>query len=106
MDDDFDISRIDEVIHGRLRLGVMSYLTSVEVADFVTLKGKLNTTDGNLSVQLRKLEEAGYVAIEKAFVDRKPVTRARLTPQGRKAFKTYLQALTTLIEPGLNAKKL
>lgn len=105
MDDGFDVSRIDEVIHGRLRLGVMSYLTSVEEADFVTLRTKLNTTDGNLSVQLRKLEEAGYVVIEKAFVDRKPVTRAKLTPQGRKAFKAYLQALTALIEPGLTTKK-
>lgn len=105
MDGDFDVSRIDEVIHGRLRLGIMSCLASVEEADFVTLRAKLKTTDGNLSVHLRKLEEAGYVSIEKTFVDRKPVTRAKLTPSGRKAFKSYLQALTALIEPGLGGRK-
>lgn len=95
--DDFDVSRIDEVIHGRLRLGIMALLMSVDEADFVTMKARLKTTDGNLSVQLRKLEEAGYVAIEKAFADRKPVTRARLTSQGRKAFKVYLEALSAIL---------
>ncbi len=95
--DGFDIEGIDEVIHGRLRLGVIAYLAGRDVADFNDLKGRLKATDGNLSVHLRKLEEAGYVAIEKAFLDRKPITRARLTPTGRAAFLTYLDAMATLV---------
>jgi DNA-binding MarR family transcriptional regulator len=99
--DDFDVSGIDEVIHGRLRLGVMAFLTSVETADFTTIRDKLKTTDGNLSVHLRKLEEAGYVAVKKTFVGRKPQTVASLTARGRRAFKAYLDALSAIIEPGL-----
>ncbi|HYG28221.1 MAG TPA: transcriptional regulator [Caulobacteraceae bacterium] len=93
----FDIGRIDDVIHGRLRLGVMAYLANAEVADFNELKSVLEVTQGNLSVQLRKLEEAGYVAIEKGFLGRKPRTRVRLTAAGRRAFAAYLEALGKLI---------
>jgi DNA-binding MarR family transcriptional regulator len=93
----FDIGKIDDVIHGRLRLGVMAYLANAEVADFNELKGALEVTQGNLSVQLRKLEEAGYVTIEKGFLGRKPRTQVRLTPQGRKAFGEYLEALSGVI---------
>jgi DNA-binding MarR family transcriptional regulator len=93
----FDPSTIDEVIHGRLRLGIMAYLADVEVAEFTTLKAALGATQGNLSIQLRKLEDAGYVAIEKSFVRRKPLTRARITPDGRKAFAAYLDAIGKLI---------
>ena len=96
--DDFDISGIDEVIHGRLRLGVMAYLLGAGTADFNELKTRLQASDGNLSVHLRKLEEAGYVAIEKSFVGRKPLTRVVLTPEGRKAFVTYLDAIGRLVE--------
>ena len=63
MADDFDIARIDEVIHGRIRLGIMAYLAGAERADFNTLKARLQTTDGNLSVHLRKLEDAGFVTV-------------------------------------------
>ena len=96
----FDIGKIDDVVHGRVRLGIMAYLASAEVADFVELKDALQTTQGNLSVHLRKLEEAGYVGIEKSFLDRKPLTRARLTPAGRKAFSAYLQAMSKLLRDG------
>lgn len=92
-----DIGKIDDVIHGRLRLGVMAYLASAEVAEFTELKNALEVTQGNLSVQLRKLEDAGYVEIEKSFVSRKPLTRVRLTPEGRKAFKDYLDVIGKLI---------
>ena len=61
----FDIASIDEVIHGRLRLGVMAYLSTAQAADFNELKAKLQASDGNLSIHLRKLEDAGYIAIEK-----------------------------------------
>ena len=95
--DGFDIDQIDEVIHGRVRLGVMAHLASAEAADFGVLRTRLQTTDGNLSVHLRKLEEAGYVAIDKSFVGRKPLTRVRLTPPGRTAFLAYLDALSRLV---------
>jgi len=93
----FDIGGIDEVIHGRLRLGIMAYLANAEVADFNELKAALDATQGNLSVHLRKLEDAGYIAIDKSFFGRKPLTRARLTPAGRKAFAAYLQAIGRLL---------
>jgi DNA-binding MarR family transcriptional regulator len=92
-----DLGRIDEVIHGRLRLGIMVYLADVEAADFTELKTVLEATQGNLSVHLKKLEEAGYVAIAKSFVNNKPLTRASITPAGRTAFAAYLEALGGLI---------
>ncbi|MEI9995184.1 MAG: transcriptional regulator [Rhizomicrobium sp.] len=94
----FDIGRIDDVIHGRLRLGIMAYLANAEVADFTELKSALQATQGNLSIHLRKLEDAGYIAIEKSFLARKPLTRARITPAGRAAFAGYLKAMAKLIE--------
>ncbi len=78
----FDIAKIDDVIHGRLRLGIMAYLAGADVADFNELKSVLKATQGNLSVQLRKLEDAGYIEIEKGFLGRKPLTRAR--PDGER----------------------
>ena len=95
--DGFDIESIDEVIHGRVRLGVMAFLSTAEQADFNDIKRRLQTTDGNLSVHLRKLEEAGYIAIDKSFVGRKPLTRIRLTPEGRTAFVGYLDAMGKLV---------
>lgn len=91
------IGRIDEVIHGRLRLGVMTYLSDAEVADFTELKAALEATQGNLSVHLRKLEEAGFVTIEKSFLGRKPLTRVRITRAGRTAFRAYVQAIAELL---------
>ena len=98
MTDDFDIARIDEVIHGRIRLGIMAYLSGAETADFNTLKARLQTTDGNLSVHLRKLEEAGFVAVSKSFNGRKPLTEASLTEAGRSAFVAYLDAMARLVD--------
>ena len=92
-----DIGRIDEVIHGRLRLGVMAYLSNVEVADFNELKAALEVTQGNLSVQLRKLEEAGYVSCTKSFEGRVPRTEYKLTATGRKALTKYLDHMEALI---------
>jgi len=93
----FDIGKIDDVIHGRMRLGIMAYLVDAEAAEFNELKALLQATQGNLSVHLRKLEDAGYIEIEKSFMGRKPLTRARITPAGRKAFASYLEALGKLI---------
>src|SRR4051794_1444170 len=96
----FDIGRIDDVIHGRMRLGIMAYLANAEVADFNELKDALQATQGNLSIHLRKLEDAGYIVIEKSFFERKPLTRARVTAKGRKAFAQYLDAIGRLIDKG------
>ena len=93
----FDIGKIDDVIHRRMRLGIMAYLVDAEAAEFNELKALLQATQGNLSVHLRKLEDAGYVEIEKSFMGRKPLTRARITAKGRKAFAEYLEALGKLI---------
>jgi len=94
----FDVGQIDDVIHGRFRLGIMAYLAQKsEVAEFNKLKDLLQATQGNLSVHLRKLEDAGYVAIEKSFLIRKPVTRVHLTSAGRKAFGVYLDAIGRLV---------
>jgi DNA-binding MarR family transcriptional regulator len=94
----FDIGRLDDVIHGRMRLGIMAYLASADVADFNELKAVLEATQGNLSIHLRKLEEAGYITIEKSFLGRKPLTRARLTDAGRQAFAAYLDAIAKLLD--------
>lgn len=92
-----DLGRIDDVIHGRMRLGIMVYLADVETADFTELKTVLEATQGNLSVHLKTLEKAGYVEIDKSFRDNKPLTRVSITRAGRKAFSAYLQALSGLI---------
>jgi DNA-binding MarR family transcriptional regulator len=98
--EDFDIEGLDEVIHGRLRLGVMAYLSTAQEADFNTLKAKLQATDGNLSAHLRKLEEAGYVRIDKRFIGRKPATNVVLTRAGAAAFVRYLDAIGRLVDQG------
>ena len=94
----FDVNRLDDAIHGRLRLGIMAYLADAEAADFNELKLVLDATQGNLSVHLRKLEDAGYVEIVKSFAGRKPLTRVHITPAGRTAFGGYLDALSKLVE--------
>ncbi|KCZ50987.1 hypothetical protein HY29_06455 [Hyphomonas beringensis] len=94
----FDHSDIDDVIHGRLRLGVMAYLSTVSPAIFGELRDKVGATDGNLSTHLRKLEEAGYVDLEKLFVGRKPQTRIHLTEAGRKAWLAWLDRMQSLMK--------
>ena len=86
----FDHAQIDDVIHGRLRLGIMAYLSTASPAIFGELKDKVGATDGNLSTHLRKLEDAGYVKQEKRFVGRRPQTRVFLTESGRKAWLAWI----------------
>jgi DNA-binding transcriptional ArsR family regulator len=92
------VSRLNPVIHERARLGIVSALAAREAATFAELKALLDMTDGNLSVHLRVLEQAGYLAIDKAFVDRKPQTSARLTRKGRTAFEHYVQVLEEIVK--------
>lgn len=93
----FDYREIDDVIHGRVRLSVMAYLSGAGAADFNELKAKVGGTDGNLSVHLRKLEDAGYMKIEKTFLNRKPRTICRLTDKGREAWIRYIERLQALL---------
>ena len=88
---------LDRVIHERLRLGIVSALAVNESLTFVELKKILGTSDGNLSVHARKLEDAGYVAMTKSFEGRMPKTVFRLTPGGRQALEKYLGHLEALI---------
>ena len=88
---------LDRVIHERLRLAIVSALAVNDALSFNELKGLLRTTDGNLSVHARKLEEAGYVACLKSFEGRIPKTEYRLTAAGRKALERYLDHMEALI---------
>lgn len=94
---DYDHTLIDDVIHSRLRLAVMAALASVERMEFTALRDKVHATDGNLSVHLRKLEDAGYVHIEKRFAERKPRSDCSITAQGRAAFRAYVDQLASLV---------
>jgi DNA-binding MarR family transcriptional regulator len=89
---------LDPLLHSQLRLGVMSLLLSVESAEFTFLKEKTNSTAGNLSVQLDKLSEAGYIKVEKSFKGKKPLTTCTITKKGVKAFEDYVNALKQYIQ--------
>lgn len=93
---DFDFAALDEVIHVRARLGIMAYLAGAGKAEFGTLKGALSLTDGNLSVHLTKLEEAGYVALERRQVGKRARTTVMLTAAGRSALSAYVEQMAQL----------
>jgi len=95
---EFDYQHLDDLIHSRIRLAVMALLIAVDEADFVFIKEKVNATDGNLSVHLKKLEDAGYITVKKEFINRKPKTMYSLTKPGRKAFEAYLDQLEKMIK--------
>lgn len=96
-----DLPELNPVVHGRLRLALLSLLSGVEEAEFTWLRSKTEATDGNLGAQLLKLEEAGYVAVRKKFVLRKPQTLYRITKTGRQALTEYVQALKQLLGPSI-----
>lgn len=85
--------KLDPLLHSELRLAVVSILVELEEADFVYLRETANATAGNLSVQLDKLLEAGYISVEKTFEGKKPRTICRITPVGLAAFEAYVEAL-------------
>ncbi|MBO7498718.1 MAG: transcriptional regulator [Bacteroidaceae bacterium] len=89
---------LDPLLHSELRLAVMSLLVSVEEAEFPYIKEQTGATAGNLSVQLDKLSEAGYIAVEKTYKGRRPCTICRITPAGLKAFEEYVNALKSYLE--------
>ena len=92
-----ELPDLDPVVHGKLRLAVLSLLVGVEDADFTWLRQKTGSTDGNLGAQMMKLEGAGYVAMQKRFAGRKPQTIYRMTAAGRKALAKYVSALKRLL---------
>jgi DNA-binding MarR family transcriptional regulator len=89
---------LDRLIHERLRLGIISALAANPSLTFSDLKNLMNTTDGNLSVHARKLEEAGYIACTKYFDGRLPKTEYKLTAEGRRALESYLNHMESLIK--------
>ena len=92
-----ELPELNPVVHGKLRLALLSQLAGVEEAEFTWLRSKTGSTDGNLGAQLLKLEEAGYIAVEKKFVERKPQSTYRITEAGRRSLSEYVQALKQLL---------
>ncbi len=91
------VAGLDQVIHERRRLGIVSALAANDRQTFAELKAVLRTTDGNLSVHARRLEEAGYIKVTKGFEDRKPRTEYRLTAKGRRALETYVEQMESIL---------
>jgi DNA-binding transcriptional ArsR family regulator len=89
---------LDPLLHSQLRLAIMSLLISVEEADFVFLKEKTGATSGNLSVQIDKLSEAGYLSVTKTFRGKMPCTICKISEKGVAAFGEYVQALQSYIQ--------
>jgi len=91
---------LDPLLHSQIRLAVISILISTEEADFVYVRKTTHATSGNLSIQLEKLKEAGYIEVTKTFRGKMPRTTCRITPRGISAFEQYVDDLKKYIEPG------
>ncbi len=98
-----DFKLLDPLLHSQLRLAVVSLLISVEEAEFIYIKDKTGATAGNLSVQINKLKEAGYIEVNKQFKDNYPQTTCKITRKGVDAFENYVNALKSYIDT--NSKK-
>lgn len=96
---------LDPILHSQLRLAVVSLLISVKEAEFTFLKEKTNSTAGNLSVQINKLKDAGYIDVTKRFHNNYPQTICKITKQGIEAFETYVTALQTYMNPNGNTEQ-
>jgi DNA-binding HxlR family transcriptional regulator len=95
---DFDYKQFDDTLQSRIRVAIMAVLVSIEEPDFNFLKDRVKTTDGNLSVHLRKLEDAGYISVKKKFSGRKPQTKYKITDKGKHALIEHVNALEKLIK--------
>ncbi|HNU88053.1 MAG TPA: transcriptional regulator [Ferruginibacter sp.] len=95
-----EFKELDPILHSQLRLAVVSLLISVREAEFTFLKEKTNSTAGNLSVQINKLKDAGYIEVVKQFSNNYPQTICKITKKGIEAFETYVNALQTYMNPG------
>lgn len=97
-----DFKELDPILHSQLRLAVVSLLISVREAEFTFLKEKTNSTAGNLSVQINKLKDAGYIEVTKQFSNNYPQTICKITKKGIEAFEDYVKALQSYMNPGGN----
>jgi transcriptional regulator len=88
---------LDHILHSQLRLAIVSLLVSEEKADFARIKEITKATSGNISVQIQKLETAGYITVKKSFKDNYPNTEVQLTKEGLLAFERYVEALKSYI---------
>lgn len=95
-----DFKELDPILHSQLRLAVISLLISVKEAEFTFIKEKTGSTAGNLSVQINKLKEAGYIDVTKQFRDNYPLTICKITADGIDAFEAYVNALQSYMKPG------
>lgn len=91
---------LDPILHSQLRLAVVSLLVSVEEAEFGYIKEKTGATAGNLSVQVTKLQKAGYIEVTKGYKNNYPLTTCRLTKKGLQAFQKYVENLKSYLSPG------
>lgn len=94
---EFDYRQLDDLIHSRIRLAAVAILAAVDEAEFTYLRDRIGATDGNLGAHMRKLEDAGYVSVEKRFEARQPVTSYRLTKAGHEAFRRYVDRMDNLL---------
>ncbi len=94
---EFDYQQIDDLIHSRIRLSIIALLVSREEATFIFIRDKIKATDGNLSVQLRKLENASLIKAKKEFVNRKPVSTYSITEKGKNSFGEYVKKIESLL---------
>jgi DNA-binding transcriptional ArsR family regulator len=90
---------LDPILHSQLRLAVISLLISSEVAEFTYIREQTGSTAGNLSIQITKLKDAGYIEVEKKFRNNYPQTLCRITPLGRQKFTEYVEALRDYLKP-------
>lgn len=94
---------LDPILHSQLRLAVISLLIGVKEAEFTFIKEKTGATAGNLSVQLGKLKDVGYIDVTKQFKDNYPLTLCKITKKGAEAFEAYVMALQTYVKPNTDA---
>jgi DNA-binding transcriptional ArsR family regulator len=94
-----EFKELDPILHAPLRLAVVSLLLSVKEAEFTFIKEKTNSTAGNLSIQIGKLKEAGYIEVTKQFRNNYPLTLCKITPKGVDAFESYVKALQSYMHP-------
>jgi DNA-binding transcriptional ArsR family regulator len=95
-----EFKELDPILHSQLRLAVVSLLITVKEAEFTFIKEKTASSAGNLSVQLNKLKDAGYIDITKQFKDNYPLTLCKITSKGLEAFEQYVEALQSYMKPG------
>lgn len=95
---DFNYKSIDDLLHSRIRLAVISFLSGCEESDYTTIKNSVGASDGNITSHLRKLEDADYVTMRKDFVGRKPITYYKISNKGKNAFVAYVENLKKFIK--------